>query len=79
MSSTTPTYKNHRFPIDNVVRAVWLCFRFNISLREVEEMMLERGVIVSYETIRRWCRTHGADYARAACAEVSLAQRYLAP
>lgn len=64
MSSTAPIYKNHRFPIDIVARAVWLYFRFNVSLREVEEMMLERGVVVSYETIRRWCRTHGADYAR---------------
>jgi putative transposase len=64
MTSTTSTYKNHRFPIDIVARAVWLYFRFNLSLREVEEMMLERGVVVSYETIRRWCRTHGAEYAR---------------
>jgi putative transposase len=64
MNRTAPTYKNHRFPIDIVARAVWLYFRFNVSLREVEEMMLERGVAVSHETIRRWCRTHGADYAR---------------
>jgi putative transposase len=67
MNSTTPAYKYHRFPIDIVARAVWLYFRFNVSLREVEEMMLERGVAVSYETIRRWCRTHGADYARRLC------------
>jgi putative transposase len=64
MSSTLPTYRNHRFPIEIVARAVWLYFRFNVSLREVEEMMLERGVTVSYETIRRWCRKHGADHAR---------------
>ncbi len=64
MNSTAPIYKNHRFPIDIVARAVWLYFRFNVSLREVEEMMLERGVAVSYETTRRWCRTHRADYAR---------------
>lgn len=54
------TYKNHRFPIEIVSRAIWLYFRLNVSLREVEEMMLERGVAVSYETIRRWCRAHGA-------------------
>ena len=60
MKSLPPTYKNHRFPIEIVVRAIWLSYRFNISLREVEEMMLERGVAVSYETIRRWCRAHGA-------------------
>lgn len=64
MNNTSPTYKNHRFPIEIVARAVWLYFRFNVSLREVEEMMLDRGVVVSYETIRRWCRAHGADYAR---------------
>ncbi|CAN7681938.1 IS6 family transposase [Phyllobacterium sp. LjRoot231] len=62
MSQTAPTYKNHRFPIEIVARAIWLYFRFNVSLREVEEMMLERGVVVSYETIRRWCRKHSANY-----------------
>ncbi len=56
------TYRNHRFRI--VAFAIWLYMRFNVSLREVEEMMLERGVAVSYETIRRWCRKHGPDYAR---------------
>lgn len=60
MKQQVRTYKNHRFPISIVARAVWLYFRFNLSLREVEEMMLERGVLVSYETICRWCRTHGA-------------------
>ena len=64
MSQTSPTYKNHRFPIEIVARAIWLYFRFNVSLREVEEMMLERGIVVSYETIRRWCRKHGTDFTR---------------
>ena len=58
-----PTYKNHRYPIKIVGRAIWLDLRFNVSLREVEEMVHERGVIVSYETIRIWWRTHGSDYA----------------
>lgn len=62
MNYPAPTYKNHHFPIEIMARAVWLYFRFNVSLREVEEMMLERGVAVSYETIRRWCRRHGAGY-----------------
>ncbi|NKC52279.1 IS6 family transposase [Ochrobactrum cytisi] len=43
-----------------MARAIWLDFRFNLSLREVEEMMLERGVVVSYDTIHRWCRLHVA-------------------
>lgn len=64
MSSAAATYKNHRYPIEIVARAIWLYFRFNLSLREVEEMLLERGIVVSYETIRRWCRKHGSDYAR---------------
>ena len=64
MNRTSPTYKNHRFAIEIVARAIWLYYRFNVSLREVEEIMLERGIIVSYETIRRWCRKHGVDYTR---------------
>jgi putative transposase len=44
---------------------VWLYFRFPLSFREVEELMLERGVIVSYETIRRWCMKFGQQYANA--------------
>jgi putative transposase len=42
---------------------VWLYFRFPLSFREVEELMLERGVIVSYETVRRWCAKFGQAYA----------------
>jgi putative transposase len=42
---------------------VWLYFRFPLSFREVEELMLERGVIVSCETIRRWCMKFGQQYA----------------
>lgn len=64
MTVSAPTYKNHRYPIEIVARAVWLYFRFNLSLRDVEEMLLDRGIVVSYETIRRWCRKHGPDYAR---------------
>jgi len=43
---------------------VWLYFRFPLSLRLVEEMLLERGIVVSYETIRRWAMKFGPDYAR---------------
>lgn len=55
MTVSAPTYKNHRYPIEIVARAVWLYFRFNLRLRDVEEMLLDRGILVSYETIRRWC------------------------
>jgi putative transposase len=47
-----------------VARVVRLYFRFNLSLRDVEEMLLERGIVVSYQTIRRWCRKHGPECAR---------------
>src|SRR5471032_1519033 len=58
------SYKRHRFPPEIIAHAVWLYFRFPLSLRLVEEMLLERGIAVSYETIRRWAIKFGADYAR---------------
>ncbi|OOG62323.1 IS6 family transposase [Sinorhizobium sp. A49] len=64
MSSTTISYKNHRFSPQIISHAVWLYFRFPLSLRLVEEMLLERGIVVSYETIRRWGRKFGAAYAK---------------
>jgi putative transposase len=58
------SYKRHRFPPDIIAHAVWLYFRFPLSLRLVEEMLLERGILVSYETVRRWALKFGLDYAR---------------
>ncbi|MBL0406001.1 IS6 family transposase [Microvirga aerilata] len=58
------SYKRHRFPSQIIAHAVWLNFRFPLSLRLAEEMLLERGIVVSYETIRRWGRKFGSDYAR---------------
>ncbi|WP_434600143.1 IS6 family transposase [Streptomyces sp. A5-4] len=60
-----PSYSNHRYPAEVISHCVWLYFRFPLSFREVEELMLERGVIVSYETIRRWSLKFGQDYANA--------------
>ncbi|MFI2511288.1 IS6 family transposase [Streptomyces sp. NPDC018972] len=48
-----------------IAHCVWLCFRFPLSFREVEELMLERGVFVSHETVRRWCAKFGQAYADA--------------
>lgn len=48
---TAVSYKRHRFPQQIISNAVWLYFRFPLSLRLVEEMLLERGIVVSYETI----------------------------
>jgi putative transposase len=58
------SYKRHRFPPEIIAHAVWLYFRFPLSLRLVEEMLLERGIVVSYETVRRWAMKFGSSYAR---------------
>jgi putative transposase len=58
------SYKRHRFPPQIIAHAVWLYFRFPLSLRLVEEMLLERGIAVTYETIRVWAMKFGPDYAR---------------
>jgi putative transposase len=58
------SYKHHRFPPEIIAHAVWLYFRFPLSLRLVEEMLLERGIVISYETVRRWALKFGPDYAR---------------
>ena len=63
MSTATPSYKGHRYPVEIINHCVWLYFRFPLSFREVEELMLARGVVVSYETIRRWCAKFGPPYA----------------
>jgi transposase-like protein len=54
-------YKGYRYPIEVIGHAVWLYHRFALSLRDVEELMLARGVVVSYETIRSWCAKFGPD------------------
>ena len=64
MNMPAVSYKRHRFPPQIITHAVWLYFRFPLSLRLVEEMLLERGIVVSYETIRRWAKKFGPDYAR---------------
>jgi len=64
MISHRISYKRHRFPPEIIAHAVWLYCRFNLSFREVEEMLLQRGVDVSYETIRRWVLKFGPSIAR---------------
>jgi putative transposase len=58
------TYKRHRFPPDIIAYAVWLYYRFNLSHRDIEDLLAERGIIVSYETIRLWCIKFGAKYSK---------------
>lgn len=58
-----PSYKRHRYPTPIIEEAVWLYFSFAISYREVELMLMRRGITVSYETIRQWCFKFGQVYA----------------
>jgi putative transposase len=55
MKLSPPSYYRHRFPSEIISRCVWLYFRFALSYRDVDEMMHERGVNVTYETVREWC------------------------
>ncbi len=61
--AATTKYKNHLFPVEIIRSAVWLYFRFCLSFRDVEELLLDRGVVVTYEAIRKWCRKFGQLYA----------------
>jgi putative transposase len=56
-------YYRHRFPGEIISRAVWLYSRFLLSYHAVGEVLAERGIAVSYETVRRWCRTFGPTFA----------------
>ncbi|WP_298160011.1 IS6 family transposase [Brevundimonas sp.] len=58
------SFKRHRFPADVIRHTVWLCFRFSLSFRDVEELLAARGVDVSYETIRCWAIKFGSSIAR---------------
>jgi putative transposase len=58
------TYKRHRFPPDIISYAVWLYHRFNLSHRDIEDLLAERGITVSYEAIRLWCTKFGAVFSR---------------
>ena len=61
----TPTrpYKGYRFPPEIISYCLWLYFRFSLSYRDVEEIMAERGVVLTYETVRQWCLKFGQTYA----------------
>ena len=52
MKNPTNLYKRHRFPSEIIQHAVWLYYRFNLSSRDIEDLLAERGVVVSYESIR---------------------------
>ncbi len=60
---STPSYKGFRFPPEIISHTVWLYFRFSLSYRDVEELLAERGVTVTHETVRQWCHKFGQTYA----------------
>src|SRR4051812_20540170 len=61
--ATKSPYAGYRFPGEVISQAVWLYFRFPLSLRMVEEMLAARGIDVSHETVRQWARKLGQDFA----------------
>ena len=65
MRNESPSYHGCRFPSEIISHAVWLYHRFGLSFRDTEDLLAQRGVTVTHETIRRWCRTFGPQYARA--------------
>jgi putative transposase len=64
MTSGPATYPRYRFPAEIISHAVWLYHVFGLSLRAVELILAERGVVVSHESIRQWCLRFGVDFAR---------------
>lgn len=63
MTDRDPLYRRHRFPAEIIAHAVWLYFRFPLSLRMVEDMLAARGIIVSHQTVRLWAEKFGRAFA----------------
>src|SRR6516164_9477026 len=63
-SNRSSRYSGCRFPSKIISYAIWAYHRFCLSFRDVEDLLAERGILVSYETIRLWCQKFGADYVR---------------
>ena len=64
MKTQTPSYRGFRFPSEIISHTVWLYHRFGLSFREVEGLLAERGITVTYESVRQWCQKFGLSYAR---------------
>ncbi len=60
---TSPSYAGHRFPAEVISHAVWLYFRFPLSLGNVDELLAARGITVSHETVRQWGLKFGQAFA----------------
>ena len=64
MKTQANRYRGYRFPPEIISHSVWLYHRFSLSFRDVEDLLAKRGIVVTYETIRQWCRKFGPEYAR---------------
>ena len=64
MKLSNSMYKRHRFPPKIIQYAVWLYYKFNLSHRDVEDLLAQRSIKVSYESIRLWCNKFGTQYAK---------------
>ena len=64
MNRSESLYKRHRFPPEIIQHVVWLYYRFNLSSRDIEDLLAERGIAVSYESIRLWCIKFGSKFAK---------------
>ena len=64
MKIITTTYRRHRFPPEVIQYAVWLYYRFNLSHRGIEDLLAERGITVSYASIRLWRNKFGRKYVK---------------
>jgi putative transposase len=64
MKNTPVLYKRYRLPSEIIQYAVWLYHRFNLSHRDIEDLLAERGIVVSHESVRLWCNKFGPVYAR---------------
>jgi hypothetical protein len=64
MSAPNNQYKRHRFPPEIIQHAVCLYYRFNLSHRDIEDLLAARGIAVSYGSVRLWCNKFGPKYAR---------------
>ena len=63
MKCRASAYRRHRFPPEIIQHAVWLYYRFNLSHRDIEDILARRGVLVTHESIRLWCNKFGPHYA----------------
>ena len=75
---TSLCYRRHRFPPEIIQHAIWLYLRFTLSYRDVEELLAERGLDISYETVRRWVLKFGPSIARRVAPSAPSAEQFLA-